>query len=200
MTSELHPHSETNFPSARRKRSRAPNWRARQRAKSIRQLMDEYDWANQAETLDPNPHTRAAVAAAYAALDEGQWRAAIEFGVPHLWRPARRRFALDALAGFHNSKPYRYVGTPFKLFDWAMCYRWAHNHRPAAIVGQPETYTFKLAEAQEFARENELLVSVADTFESWRYPGRCALVVWQRGRLGGDGMGHNCWMTPAAGA
>jgi hypothetical protein len=120
-----------------------------------------------------NRRTRAEAQAAQAAVVEGQWRAAIEFGAPHKWRPATRCFGLEALAGFHNSKRrYRYVETPFKFFDWATCYRWAHSHGPAAIMGQPETYAFNLAEAQAFARENELVVSVADTFESWRFPGR----------------------------
>ena len=141
---EHFPNSEINLPS-RRKRSRVPNWRQSPRVKSIRQLMDERDWADQVEALDPNPHTHADVAAARAALAEGQWRAAIEFGAPHLWRPARRGFALDALAGFHNSKRrFRHLNKPREFFDHAWCFRWMHNHQPAAIVGQPYKPAFDL--------------------------------------------------------
>ena len=192
---ELHPYSEIHLP-ARRKR-RVPNWSRPSAPKSIRQLMDERAWAYGIEATDPTPRNRAAARAAEDALFEGQWPAATEFGGPHLWRPAKRSFAFDALAGFCNSKRrFRHLFPPLELMDHNWCFRWAHGRGPAAIVAQPYKPAFDLAKAVEFARENELEVSVAE-FESWHFPGKCTLVVWTRGVLGGSGVGHNCWMTPA---
>ena len=159
--------------------------------------MAECDWADEIAALDPTPRNRAEAQAARTALDKGRRRAAIEFGAPHRWRPAKRSFPFDALAGFFNNKRrFRHLYPPLAFIDCGTCYRWAHGHGPAAIVAQPEWWTFNLAEAVEFARENELEVSVADQFESWRVPGSCVVVVWRRGVLGGSGVGSNCWMTP----
>ena len=49
------------------------------------------------------------------------------------------------------------------------------------IVAQPYTPGFDLAKAEQFAGENELVVHVADLFESWYSPGMCTVVVWERG-------------------
>lgn len=133
---EHFPKSEINlnFPSARRRRA-VPNWAP---PKSISDLLAEKRRACRIADIDPTPANRAEARAASIALTEGQQRAAIEFGMPHCWRPAGRGFALDALAGFYNSKRrFRHLGMPREFFDHAWCFRWMHNHQPAGIVSQP---------------------------------------------------------------
>jgi hypothetical protein len=193
---DLHPYSEIHLPSSRHKR-RASNWSRPPAPKSISELMAERSWAHRIVAIDPTAINRIAAEEASTALTEGQWRAATEFGAPHAWRPTRRGFSIEALAGFYNSKRrYRRVSTPRGFNDHGWCFRWARGHAPAALVGQPYKPAFDLAKAQAFARENELLVSVADAFESWHNPGECLLVVWTRGEPGTNGVGHNYWMTP----
>jgi hypothetical protein len=189
---ELHPHSEINFP-PRRKRGHVPDWSPR---KSISQLIAERDWTS--AIPNQTPKDRFEAMAASNALAEGRWRAAVEFGVPHAWRPTCRGFNLEEVCGFHNNRRrYREIRTqPHEMFDHKMHFRWERGRAPAAIVAQPYTPAFNLAEAEEFARQNELVVHVADAFESWYSPGNCTIVVWTQGAPEGNGVGHGCWMTP----
>jgi hypothetical protein len=181
---EFYQQSEINLPS-RRKRTRVHNWTTP--AKSISELLAERSRAGRIATLDPTQRNRAADRAACDALAEARWRAAQEFGVPYAWRPGRS-FLLEDLCGFHNSpRRYREVRhRPHEFFDHPTWFRWARGHAAAAIVAQPYKPAFNLAKAEEFARENELVVHVADAFESWYYPGMCVIVVWERG---GPGLG-----------
>ena len=141
-----------HLPSARRRRA-VPDWAP---PKSISELLAEKRRAYRIADIDPNPRTRAEVQNAETALADGQWRAATEFGAPHLWRPAKRSFAFNALAGFTNSKRrFRHLHPPLEFMDHSWCFRWAHGHGPAAIVAQPYKPAFNLDKAVEFARENK---------------------------------------------
>ena len=192
MSSEHFPNSEINLPSRRRRA--VPNWRAPQRFKSTSELLAERDFALVTMDANPNPRTRADAHAASAALAKGRWRAATEFSAPRGWRPATRSFMLEDLCGSRNNGGC-YIQRPHEMFDHPTYFRWERGRRPAAIVAQPYAPAFDLAQAESFARENELLVSVAN-FESWWSPGMCTVVVWERGgpETGGRRM-NGPWTT-----
>jgi hypothetical protein len=159
------------------------------RVKPISQLLAERSFTFAAMDANLNPRTRTDAEAASAALAEARWRVAQEFGVPYAWRPTWRSFRLENLCGFHNSRRhYREVRPqPHEFFDHPTYFRWERGRRPAAIVAQPYAPTFNLAKAEQFARENELVVHVANVFESWYSPGMCVIVVWERGGPGLSG-------------
>jgi hypothetical protein len=180
--------SELSLPGRRRRRA-APDWSRRgapPAPKSISQLLAEREFAGCLATVDPTPANRAADQAAGAALAHARHKAAVEFGVPCAWRPGKS-FQLEDLCDFHNSRRrYREIRTqPHEMFDRPCFFRWAKGGanagRPAAIVAQPYEPAFNLDAARAFAAENELIVHVADAFESWYSPGMCTIVVWERG-------------------
>ena len=180
MNGELHPHSEINLPSARRKR-RAPNWRQAPRVKPISELLAERQWANRITTIDPSAYARADAWDASTALAEGRWRAAIEFGVPCGWRQSWGGFEIEELCASSQRRHWHIRSKPHEMFDHPTYFRWQRGHAPAAIVAQPYAPAFNLAKAEQFAREHELVVHVADACESWYSPGKCLIVVWKRG-------------------
>ena len=165
-----------------------PNWSrhpASPAPKSISELLAERDFAARVATIDPTPANRLADRAACDALSQGRHEGAVAFGVPCAWRPGKG-FALEDLCGFHNSRQrYRSVRGPHEMFDHPWFFRWAKGRanegRPAAIVAQPYTPGFDLDAAYAFAAKNELVVHVANLFESWWFPGMCTVVVWERG-------------------
>jgi hypothetical protein len=184
MNGELHPHSEINLPSARRGR-RAPDWRRRPalprvsppvKPGEISQLLAERSWAHGLVIVDPSPKNRRAVIAAREALGEARERAAAEFGRVRDWKLAQRGFMLQDLIAGRNG----WMSHPEHAFvDHGVSYR--RGARAAAFVAQPYRPAFKLAKAQEFARENGLTVHVAEDAESWWFPDMCIVVVWERG-------------------
>jgi hypothetical protein len=186
---ELHPQNEINLPSRRRHGRARPNWARPRRVKPISELLAERDFAFAVMGDSPSPRVRAEAEAASAALAEARWRAAVEFGVPYGWRPARQSFRLEDLCGFYNSRR-RYRGVrhrPHEMFDHPTYFRWERGRGPAGVVAQPYAPAFDLAKAEQFASENELVVHVANVFESWYSPGMCVIVVWERGGPGLSG-------------
>lgn len=184
MTGEHFTNSEISLPARRRGRA-VPNWSrhpAPPARKSITELLAEVEFAGRLATINPTPANRAADRAACDALAEARRKAAAEFGSPYGWRPGKW-FNLEDLCG--RSRRFRSVQEPHEMFDHPRFFRWAkggaNEGRPAAIVAQPYTPGFDLDEAYAFARENELVVHVADLFESWWSPGMCTIVVWERG-------------------
>jgi hypothetical protein len=180
---EHFPTSEILLPSARRRR-RAPNWRRRParlptspRVKpgEISQLLAERDFAVSVAAADPTRKNRLAAIAAREALGEARERAATEFGRARNWRLAQRGFMLqDLIAGGNGWR----TNPEHAFVDHGASYRC--GARPAAFVAQPYAPAFKLDRALEFADEHGLTVHVVEDAESWWFPGRCLVVIWQR--------------------
>lgn len=190
MVGERYTNNELSLPGRRRRRA-APDWSRRgapPAPKSISQLLAERDFAGCLATVDPTPANRAADRAACDALAEARRKVAAEFGAPYGWRPGKG-FALTDLCGFHNSRRrYREVREPREMFDHPWYFRWPGGRGPAAVVSQPYKPAFDLEAAREFAARNELIVSVADAFESWWSPGQCVIAVWERGEPRQEGV------------
>ena len=175
--------SEIQLPARRRQRA-IRDWRRRPAPSqtpappppSISQLMDACSWANQIAIADPTRRNRHAALYAREALGEARERAATEFGRVRNWKLAQRGFMLQDLIAGRNGWRTR----PDHAFvDHGSSYRC--GARPAAFVAQPYRPAFKLDRAQAFADEHGLAVSVAEGVESWWNPGKCLVVIWERG-------------------